>query len=376
MEADVFLNAYIDLNLLLAVGALFWLAVKWSVSRIGLERAFRPQLRMLNGLTVSLAVFPLIAFLVSTRMAANPANLSDLLVSQYLHGNVHMSASAFQDMMGLRESFVRDLAGLQTPWASLIWAAFASGMLICAVQATLSIVRLRNIISAAHVWKTSGRVKIMISDVTRVAFSTRGLRTRYVVLPTSVLNSSSDLRLTVSHELQHFRQKDVEFELLLELLRPLLFWNPVYYFWRREIRQLREYACDQSLMMRPHFNVRAYGECLIRASLSASRQPVLFEQKAPIVALIDRRSTRSRSLLKQRIVAIAAADNPQGHLFSWLVLGGILACAVFTSAMAMQRPADWSHDRIMLATIVNLERMNNREAEPQSAFQGGFVAAD
>ena len=49
----------------------------------------------------------------------------------------------------------------------------------------------------------------------------------------------------------------------------------------------------------------------------------------------------------------------------------------------MQRPGDWSHDRLMLSTIVNLERMASRTASPDSAsasasdiLQGSFMPAE
>ena len=54
-----------------------------------------------------------------------------------------------------------------------------------------------------------------------------------------------------------------------------------------------------------------------------------------------------------------------------------IACAVIATAFLIQRPGDWSHDRIMLSTIVNLERMAHRSAAQTtvSALNGGFVTS-
>ena len=37
----------------------------------------------------------------------------------------------------------------------------------------------------------------------------------------------------------------------------------------------------------------------------------------------------------------------------------VIIAIVFLTSVLMQNPKDWSHDRLMLSTIINLERMNN-----------------
>ncbi|MEP2717108.1 M56 family metallopeptidase, partial [Pseudophaeobacter sp.] len=232
-------------------------------------------------------------------------------------------------------------------------------------------------------WKSIGSTEVLISDETSVAYSTRGLFKRYVVLPSALLTQSDDLKLTLAHELQHFRQRDIECEFLLELLRPLLFWNPAFYLWRREVRHLREFACDQALMARPGLDIRAYCECLIRACAQAAQERVFFTRRSPAVALVDRRETRSNSTLQQRIIAVTA-QAPHGETgFGWVLVSGLMVTSVLATAMLMQRPGDWSHDRLMLSTIVNLERMASRNAAPTSTaatsanaiLQGSFMPA-
>ncbi|MBY6140875.1 M56 family metallopeptidase [Leisingera daeponensis] len=376
MNADVLLNAYIDLNILLLAGTLLWFAARKGLARSPLGRAYRPQLRLLNGMTVLLAASPLLILAFTRFVIAHPPNFSDMLVSQYLQGNVSMSAGTFETTLGLREDAVRGLTSLQPAWAQAVAAAFAAGMLICLAHVAVSVFRLRQNLSNAFIWKRIGRMQLMVSDEIRVAYSTRGPFCRYVVLPTQLLNDPRDLRLTIAHELQHFRQRDIECEFLLEILRPLLFWNPAFYLWRREVRLLREFACDQALMARPSFDVRAYCECLIRACANAARGPALFIRRSPAVALVDRRETRRGASLQRRIIAVTAIQ-PQGlNTLGWGVVSLAMAGAVLATAMLLQRPSDWSHDRIMLSTIVNLERMATRNSAPDlavSALNGGFA---
>ncbi|UWQ40595.1 M56 family metallopeptidase [Leisingera aquaemixtae] len=376
MPTDVLLNAYVDLNILLLAGTLLWFAARKALARSPLGRAYRPQLRLLNGMTVLLAASPVLILAFTHYVIAHPPNFSDMLVSQYLQGNVSMSAGTFEATLGLREDAVRGLTSLQPLWAQAVAAAFAAGALLCLAHVAASVFRLRQNLAGAFTWKRIGRVQLMVSDDIRVAYSTRGLLRRYVVLPSALLNDPRDLRLTIAHELQHFRQRDIECEFLLEMLRPLLFWNPAFYMWRREVRLLREFACDQALMARPGFDVRAYCECLIRACAHAARGPGLFMRRSPAVALVDRRETRRGASLQRRIIAVTAVQPRGPNSLGWGLVSLAMAGVVLATAMLLQRPSDWSHDRIMLSTIVNLERMASRNTGSElavSALNGGFA---
>lgn len=379
MKADALLNAYIDLNLLVLAGALLWLAARGLLRRTSFGTAYGPQLRLLNGMTVLLAATPLLVLMLHTLGLGHPPTLSDVLVSQYLQGNVHMPATQFEALIGLREDLVRDLSSGYSLWARVAAVLLISGALGSAVLLGAAILRLYRALSSAYQWKRIGRVSLLLSDNTAVAYSTRSLFRLYVVLPTSLLDEPRDLRLTLAHELQHFRQRDVEIALLMECLRPLLFWNPAFYLWRRDMRMVREFACDQALSTSRGFDLRAYCECLIRATDRARRTPVFLSPRSPSVALLERREIHSAPLLARRIIAVTE-QRPSGHHgLLWGAVAACIACAVVSTAFLIQRPGDWSHDRLMLSTIVNLERMAHRSAaQPSlsvSALTGGFATS-
>jgi len=61
----------------------------------------------------------------------------------------------------------------------------------------------------------------------------------------------------------------------------------------------------------------------------------------------------------------AALDGPcRFAARRWAAPAGLLALTVTITlaALAIQRPGDWSQDRLMLSTIVNLERLEARNA--------------
>ncbi|MCG7624742.1 M56 family metallopeptidase [Epibacterium sp. Ofav1-8] len=377
MKADALLNAYIDLNLLVCAGALLWLVARAGLRRTSLATVYGPQLRLLNGMTVLLAVMPGLVLVLNASGLGHPPTLSDVLVSQYLQGNVSMSASRFETLIGLREDLIRTLSAGSAIWSQIAVVALVSGTLISGALLVRAVMRLRRALASAYHWKRIGRVELLLSDHTAVAYSTRGLRRLYVVLPTALLNDPLDLRLTLAHELQHFRQRDVETAFLMECLRPLLFWNPAFYLWRRDMRAVREFACDQALSARSRFDLRSYCECLIRSTERARKTPIYLSPRSPSVALLQRREIHSAPILARRIIAVTEQrpDGPQ-HLV-WTGVAAAIACAVVATAFLIQRPGDWSHDRIMLSTIVNLERMAHRSAAQTtvSALNGGFVTS-
>jgi hypothetical protein len=77
---------------------------------------------------------------------------------------------------------------------------------------------------------------------------------------------------------------------------------------------------------------------------------------------IDRRAnaSHSESFLKTRIMSVLDHRNPTNtrHLGSVLMLS--LFVVVISATIALRPVNDWSHDRLMLSTIVNLERLNSR----------------
>ena len=94
------------------------------------------------------------------------------------------------------------------------------------------------------------------------------------------------------------------------------------------------------------------------------------------MALVDRRETRRGASLQRRIIAVTAVQPRGPNSLGWGLVSLAMAGVVLATAMLLQRPSDWSHDRIMLSTIVNLERMATRNSAPDlavSALNGGFA---
>jgi BlaR1 peptidase M56 len=371
LRIETVLDAYIVTNILLILAYLLWSLARVVMSRTGQRYAYSAQLRLLNGVFLAIMFWPVavLGFGVLTRMGAMPngfsLNAADFVVASYLDGQFTMNPSDLERLLLLRDELTSSLLRLNTPLGIAVVAAFVTGFVYCSLRTLFSIWSLSRIISASYAWRSFGRLHLRLSDTTNVPFSTRGLRNRYVVLPSEMLAGNPDLRMVLAHEFQHLRKSDLEWEIALEILRPLFFWNPVFHMWKRRVERLRELACDQQVIARGRIDKTSYCKCLLQVcqdSLNKDRRIVAM----PRVALVegDRSRSDATRFLRLRIDAMFAARSNQMSGRAVLLVLAPLAVSIAVAAVALQKSDDWSQDRIMLSTIINLDRLAARNDAP------------
>jgi hypothetical protein len=366
-RADALIDLYIDLQLMLAV------AVLMAALLAGLAKRALPAPTEALRLTLwrSALAAGLLSPLVLAGLAAwrggpaldslAPLNVTDIFLAQFLQGNIQVSAFSVESLLGWRETTVRDLAAGTSVWAGTVLGLFAAGMAWHLGRLTLALWRLRQVVGASYPWRRFAGVDLRLSDTAAIPFAARGLRRRIVVMPMSLLARDTDLRIAVGHELQHLRQADVEWELLVTLLRPLFFWNPAFILAARRIEALRELSCDRSLMARRRWSLRAYADCLLAVSADSLSRGRRTPRQLPVVGLISPFGPRGARLRHRLLTLVEAAPRAEPRR-SPLVTALPLAAAVLLAALSMQSSADWSQDRLMLSTIVNLERLETLNA--------------
>ncbi len=354
------LDTYLELNLVLALAALVWLVVRAALARTSLQYGFVTQLRALKALCLCVVLSPILAmgvFALAAQISAQGAvAIGDIAVAAYLRGEIAMPATQFESLLNTRQRWADLVLSGEYPLVS------AALVLLAIVSAgyTLRIAydawTIRDTISNSFLWRRSSKVDIRLSDRITVPFAVRGLRRRHIVLPSHLLDTPRELRFALAHELQHVRAGDVEWELGFELLRPLLFWNPAYVFLKYQFDRLRELACDQSVVARRGIDARDYTACLLDycAKSIALRSPRVLN-----VALVT--GGKAKRVLRQRVVALAEAPTIQSSMpFLFLGLTIVFVIVLGLAAASVRQTEDWSHDRLMLSTVVNLERLEAR----------------
>jgi len=374
MTAEHLLSAYIDTNIVILIVAAVWFGAKRLIAGTPFKTAYLTQLHLLYGLFAMIVLSPVMIYLIDTSqqfgiMAERSArpNFSDFLVAQYLHGNIAMTPSSFEWLLMMRSELTREIVALNSWLGYAVFGGLLIGFMAMVLRNARDTWMLLGMIRRSYVLRRIGKIEIRFTHETCVPFSTRGIWRHYIILPTGLLAQNDDVRIAVSHEIQHVRQKDLTWEILLELARPFFFWNPAFAYCKRDVERLRELACDQQVLGRHTHSVRDYCECLLRVcqtSLQGDRRNQIMTPSVPFVH-IDRRmnSSHSEGFLRRRILCVLD-DGPAAPHRIW---AGMTMLMVFTMVMLMtvaMRPAnDWSHDRIMLSTIVNLERLNTRDVD-------------
>ncbi len=367
IAGEALLDAFINANILFCVAFVLWFLVRSAMRYVGLKHAFGIQLRLLNAVFVAIVCAPFLAAAFHVLQGSGVANgmnvnLSDMVVSYYLNGGLEMKASDFEGLVLMRDTFILNVLNMDGFVATAAIATFVVGVGLGLIRLSYSFYCLWRIVENSYDWRRIGRVRIRLSDKTLVPFSTRGLRNYYVVIPSQMLAQTHELKVSLAHEFQHIRQGDLEWEILLEALKPLFFLNPAYHAWKRQVEHLRELNCDSEVMSQGRIDVREYCETL----LSVCQQTLRRDDRAFIIAVpkvtlvtADRSPLREgKGLLENRIISVLNARRLPHQKLVFLVAAVPLIAAVAFTSVAIQRPGDWSQDRLMLSTVVNLDRLD------------------
>jgi hypothetical protein len=369
-QTRIILGAYIDANILLMLALLLWLGTRHLLNLAGLRHAYRAHLRLLNLVFAAVLLSPFLTLAltaaISRLLPGVSFNLADIAVAQYLNGSFTMKASEFEALLGLRAQFIENLLMSATPFWMGLRLVLLAGAGISALHLARNVWKLHRFLKSCYKWRRAGRVDLMLSDACTIPFSARGLWRFYIVIPSAMLTRPDQLRLVLAHEFQHLRDGDVSWEIGLELLRPLVFWNPGFALWKRQIETLRELSCDQELTRRHGFDTRAYATCLLEVCERSLRTRRRALAHLPTVALLagessSRKSSASQALT-ERITALIEARGKHASPFMHHLLILPFLLALVMGALAIGKPGDWSQDRLMLSTIVNLERLEARNS--------------
>jgi beta-lactamase regulating signal transducer with metallopeptidase domain len=374
ITASTVFDAYLDVNALLLLACAACFATRYALRAVGLGHMVSAQLRVMRATFLAVVISPVIALGVTAVVQSgyilpeSVPNLSDFLVSQYLQGAFEMNPSALENLLSIRSQTVTAFFETHSTIGIPVIALLLGGIAIFTLRLCLSILRLRRMIKDSYAWRRFGSLHLRLSDDISVPFSTRSWRKRFVVLPSAMITQPADLRIALAHEIQHLRQNDVSWEIFLETLRPLFFWNPAFYLWKRRVEQLRELSCDRQVMMRRGYKVADYCDCLITVCQNSLKPRRLFAIDAPVVALVrvENRlfAQRSAKLLKNRLFSLIEGKVERNPTQVFLLLALPMLALTLAASLAIQKPSDWSQDRLMLSTIVNLERIHTTNATP------------
>ena len=168
------------------------------------------------------------------------------------------------------------------------------------------------------------RVRLKIVD-DRMSPALCGLFNPVILLPRTLTErlSPAQLRVVLLHELFHLNRHDMWVNFAQTLLQILYWWHPLLWFANARIRQVREQAVDDAVMVALNEAADDYAPTLLEVARMTFRRPII---NLGLVGIME-----SRSALRHRIERLVnfSAPNEAGLTFASL-------CAVFVfSAVAL-----------------------------------------
>ena len=358
MAMKAALDLFIDANIVFLLAFCLWSLVQGMVARTVLKHNYPAQLRLMKIALLVTMVSPALAHLaVSAGQALwpkTPITVSDIAVASYLRGEISIPAVEFEALLNSRGRVIDGFLAGEVPALTVLAAVLFVGVLFHAMRLAVSAQSVWRAVGNSYLWRRVGRVDIRLSDTVSVPFAARGFRHRYVVLPSSLVTEPKEMRLILAHELQHLRDGDVEWELAFEIMRPIMVWNPAFGLWKRSFDKLRELSCDQKVVARRRIESQDYMDCLLGFCERQVTGPL---PRAMHVAFFRAQDRSSKQVFRNRIMALANRPKAVRMRLAVPVLSCLMAVGLSLAAASVRQPGDWSQDRLMLSTIVNLERL-------------------
>jgi TonB family protein len=318
------LGLYLKLNFLLAAAFALWLLTRKLASLFGFELAHARQLRLARCLFLGLLLA------IPFSLAGNallPGWLSGVAARSgtWLAGEMTVAADIDR---GLDWQFA--LGSMTLPLSLPLLGLLLVGFVLQFRRLARQVAKLRHIIDTAVEWKSVRHIQLLVSAAVGTPFSTSALGRRQVVLPEQLLESPRNLRLAVKHELQHLRNGDLHWVILLEAVKTLCFWNPAIHLWHNEFDCLQEFACDEVLVNARRVSPKAYGTCLLEvASANVGTALVASSNMVPRFSLL----TNQHSQLKRRIVMLGINTNNKHAIVKALVYGFLVSSGLFSASL-------------------------------------------
>jgi beta-lactamase regulating signal transducer with metallopeptidase domain len=234
----------------------------------------------------------------------------------------------------LNQEFIRSLESNKAGWFILILLLLS--ILFLFLYKINQLMALKRLILRGIQIRSLGRTRIFVSDEISIPFSTLLGKYAYVVLPTHLFNNGEHFKIACKHELQHHRQHDTLFVLLLEALTCVFYVNPLVYLWKRRIAELQELSCDEVLIGRKKISSHGYASCLVRVAEAAFECRHMHVGTACMGAG-SKNPVYFKSFLRRRIEMLKGYEGARRQSRVSLVLGSISVFLVVTVAYGAQQ---------------------------------------
>ncbi|MGZ3782723.1 MAG: penicillin-binding transpeptidase domain-containing protein [Pseudobdellovibrionaceae bacterium] len=322
---------YAAINVLLVVTYLFLKSTRYFAESAKIPISYLNLNRVAQILLISSVLAPITLSLLPSESVPNfkieaRAPLPDTLSSERIKKKIqHFSVN----------SYSRETAQLKTETKDVnlsIIVSIVLSIVICAAvtRSILHLLKLLTLLRKAIPIRQIGKVQVLVSEEITIPFSTlvNGVN---VVVPLDAVSNLRNLRLIVRHELHHHRNGDTLWLLVMEIMSCFFYWNPFIHLWKREIAEIQEFACDESLISQMRVSAYEYGQCLVNVA-EAAQGSSLMQIGTICMGGSPRGPQQLKSFLRRRIEVFKVHENSRKQRLWGITLGtvGVLTTTVLS----------------------------------------------
>lgn len=273
------------------------------------------------------------------------------------------------------------------PATVMLFPALAVALLLGAsawlALLALGVLRLRSIVRDSDPAPREVHDLVPLPKRTRICIARRptqpfcfGVLRPTIVLPQDLAGTDQATRFVLQHECAHLTSGDVRARLLAALLRPALFWHPLFWWLNHQLRYSGELLADDAAAAMPDGGVADYVRCMMTLSTHTDRAA-----GTPLAATIFRRRSelfRRLETMLQRDEAIPRTLSRAGRALRATAATALVAITAGTfgvEPVTAQDPGDAAHRRQVRALRQEIEQMR-AELEALRAERGFGVAVD
>ena len=214
-------------------------------------------------------------------------------------------------------------------WNNFFLLLIGLSIVFTLIQGFLQMRRLVHVLRKTTPIHSFKRITVAVSSQITIPFSTSlGLRS-WVVLPLDLINQRTDFNAALVHELQHIRQGDTRFTVLIDLFGSVF--SPAMLVWKNIIIELQEFSCDEALIGQSKVSLLDYGSCLVRVAEAALRKGSL-RVGTTCMASNPENPKRFKSFLRRRVEMLVEHQQfrPKSQSGRMIGIGLVVGCILIS----------------------------------------------
>ena len=204
----------------------------------------------------------------------------------------------------------------------------------------------------------SENIELLESTCMGIPFTT-GINKKIIVIPSVIIDVFDDdeIEFILRHELYHAEKNHVGIKLLIIILNSLNWFNPMYYFLKRNLSNWMELSCDESVTENMDMQYRKKYSGLIVKTLEIENQ---YRKINPYCLCYGGNAIKN---YKKRILMILNSKNKKVLWEKYVILIGAVIIMVFSNAVAKE--ADVYVNKLF-AKNIDVDDINNIQFVPLS----------